>query len=152
MNYWKKSDGLASKIRFSSIFQKFEFPILFCIHSVKIRSKDKNWTKIGNSNYWKMDQNRIWTRAHKFRRKSNTWKWTLSNFWDDIFTRCFKIFIVIFYFIFPMVKIRLYEPRENLNILVSLWTWINLFFLWPVRIFISFGKWPLSWIKDIDCE
>ena len=27
------------------------------------------WTKIGNSNYWKVDQNRIWTCDHKFRKK-----------------------------------------------------------------------------------
>ena len=31
------------------------------------------WAKIGNSNYWKVDQNRIWTRDHKFRRKT---EWT----------------------------------------------------------------------------
>ena len=49
-------------IRFWSTFQYFEFPIL-----VQTRSETKIWTKIGNSNYWKMDQNRIWTRDYKFR-------------------------------------------------------------------------------------
>ena len=32
--------------------------------------KVRLWTKIGNSNYWILDQNRIWTGDHKFRIKN----------------------------------------------------------------------------------
>ena len=82
---WRSSlsrDGLASKIRFwstqfslrnlwsrvqirfCSTFQKFEFLVL-----LQFRFEVRIWNKTGNSNYWKVEQNRNWTRDHSFRRE-----------------------------------------------------------------------------------
>ena len=73
--------------------KKFEFPIL-----VQISISNRNWTKIGNWNFWKVDQNRICIRdslslIENFEeklngpksnfRKSITWWWTPSDTFLD---------------------------------------------------------------------
>ena len=52
------------QIRFCSTFQKFEFLVL-----LQFRFEVRIWNKTGNSNYWKVEQNRNWTRDHSFRRE-----------------------------------------------------------------------------------
>ena len=68
------------QIWFWSTLQHFEFPI-----SVQILTSNCNWTKIGNSNYWKVDQNRIGHLIMNFKEKSTAPKldfWGKSITWE----------------------------------------------------------------------
>ena len=59
---------------------------------VQLRLKVRIWTKIGNSNYCKVVQNRIWTRDHKFRRKIQWAKIGFSKLVHHVRINSFKYF------------------------------------------------------------
>jgi len=91
MNLLRKFDF--GQLNFSSKFMitcpnpiLVQFSIVRISDLVQIPILLRIWTEIDNSNHWKADENRIWTREEKlsgpksnFRSKSITWEWTPSN-------------------------------------------------------------------------
>ena len=104
------------------------------------------WIKIGNSNYWKVDQNRIWTRDHKFRK--NVWtKIGYSKSAHHVKMNSFKHFTgpkKIPEYFFRYIIYIIYNPIYNIYHILNR-DWIKLAFSVTWRFF-SIPMWIKKWI------